>query len=288
MSKRTADRHGSDRPSPILAILALVWATLGGHAIDFKTVTLAWDPSPGPDVAGYRIYYTLTGGDTQVLDVGDVTTASVSELMAGETYSFYATCYNLAGLESEPSNSIEYTVPTSTPDNTAPVAEPLNLSTAYDTPLEVTLAGSDPEGDPLRFEIVTVPEHGSLTGLPPNLIYLPATDFAGPDGFTFLVRDGSLASDPATVSITVLPREEDPEPDPLPCIIGTVLVEEGTLITWRSIVGASYRVWNKDSLFDSGWSPLSDVIVAADTEMVYLDSVDVAVVPGRYYTVTRE
>jgi hypothetical protein len=77
-------------------------------------VTLAWDPNSEPDVAGYRIYYGTAGtGFNTVANVGNFTSFVVDDLQPGQTYAFYATCYNTSGLESEPSNVVEYTVPES-------------------------------------------------------------------------------------------------------------------------------------------------------------------------------
>src|SRR4030095_9503866 len=46
-------------------------------------------------------------------------------------------------------------------------------------------------------------DHGMLSGTRPNLTYTPAPGFSGADSFTYVVRDGTVRSDPATVSITV-------------------------------------------------------------------------------------
>lgn len=202
-------------------VVAFCWATQLGHAIDLRSVTLAWDASTGPDVAGYRLYYYPVGqrAASQVVDVGDVTTASIDELIPGWTYEFHATCYNTAGLESDPSNTVEYTVPESPPGNQAPVAESLELWVPHNTTVEFTLVGSDPDDDPLSFVVVTGPEHGMLEGQAPHLSYTPATDYAGPDAFMFQVHDGLLVSEVATVSIVVLPPDVPPDPAP-PEIIG--------------------------------------------------------------------
>ena len=49
----------------------------------------------------------------------------------------------------------------------------------------VELYGEDPDGDPLKFEIVSLPIHGTLDGTPPNLSYLPATNYHGEDSFEY-------------------------------------------------------------------------------------------------------
>jgi hypothetical protein len=79
-------------------------------------VTLAWDASPSSGVSGYRIYYGKTSGIyTGLMDVGNVTTASVPGLSAGATYYFAIVAYNAAVVLSDFSNGINYTVPGGTP-----------------------------------------------------------------------------------------------------------------------------------------------------------------------------
>ena len=67
----------------------------------------------------------------------------------------------------------------------------------------ILLSGSDANNDVLTFAVVDGPAHGTLTGTPPSVSYIPATDYAGPDSFTFKVNDGAADSELATVSLTV-------------------------------------------------------------------------------------
>lgn len=77
-----------------------------------QSVTLAWDASPGSDIAGYNVYYrTTSGSSSQPLDVGNVTTATVPNLTDSTTYFFSVTAYNTARLESQRSNEVSYTTP---------------------------------------------------------------------------------------------------------------------------------------------------------------------------------
>ena len=94
--------------------------------------------------------------------------------------------------------------------NDAPVANPQSVSTAEDTAKAITLSGSDIEGSPLTYEVLTPPAHGSLSGSAPNLTYTPAANYNGPDSFSFKVNDGTVDSSPATVSITVTPVNDAP------------------------------------------------------------------------------
>jgi VCBS repeat-containing protein len=95
----------------------------------------------------------------------------------------------------------------------APTADDQAVSTDEDTPVAITLTGSDPESEPLTFSIVVGPSNGALTGTPPNVTYTPDADFTGPDSFTFQVEDPSGGTDTGTVSITVDPVNDAPVVD---------------------------------------------------------------------------
>ncbi|MBN2593169.1 MAG: tandem-95 repeat protein [Sedimentisphaerales bacterium] len=94
--------------------------------------------------------------------------------------------------------------------NKQPVAEPFSVTTKEDTPVSITLKGSDQDEDPLTYSVITEPAHGRLTGTAPSLSYDPERDFNGQDSFTFEVNDGKVDSDAATVSITVTPGNDPP------------------------------------------------------------------------------
>ena len=84
-----------------------------------------------------------------------------------------------------------------------PTADDQSVFTPEDTPLDITLTATDPEGQALNYSIETSPANGSLSGTAPNLTYTPNTGFSGSDSFTFTADDGTNTSDPATVSIGV-------------------------------------------------------------------------------------
>jgi hypothetical protein len=99
------------------------------------------------------------------------------------------------------------------PDN-PPVAYSDSVTTNENTSVAITLTGSDPDGDTLFYEVLTDPGHGELSGSVPDLTYTPATDYSGPDSFSFRViavrdddDDGTyesvVPSDPATIEILV-------------------------------------------------------------------------------------
>jgi hypothetical protein len=97
--------------------------------------------------------------------------------------------------------------------NDAPVASAQSVTTARDTAVAITLAGSDVDGNPLTFSVVTPPAHGSLSGAAPSLTYTPDSGYVGPDSFTFKANDSTVDSNIATVSITITPVNNAPVAD---------------------------------------------------------------------------
>jgi hypothetical protein len=76
--------------------------------------------------------------------------------------------------------------------------------------LAIILSGSDPDNDPLTFEIATSPNNGQLSGTSPDLLYTPNTNYHGQDSLSFIASDGTGDSLPATVTLTVNPVNDAP------------------------------------------------------------------------------
>jgi hypothetical protein len=91
-----------------------------------------------------------------------------------------------------------------------PVAHPQTVTTAANTAVNILLTGSDPDGDSLTFRIQTPPSNGTLSGLPPQLIYTPKAGFSGSDSFIFYAEDGRAQSNLAPISIIVTPIPNQP------------------------------------------------------------------------------
>ena len=93
----------------------LFFVLLHNPVLATQSVAMAWNPSSGTNVMGYKVYYGVASrAYTSVIDVGNATNATISGLVEGVTYYFAATAYSILGLESQYSSEVSYTVPGAT------------------------------------------------------------------------------------------------------------------------------------------------------------------------------
>ena len=122
------------------------------------------------------------------------------------------------------------------PVNDVPVAVIDSYTTLEGTTLNVTAPGvlgndTDVDGNPLTAVKVTDPSHGTLTlNTNGSFVYTPAPLFSGTDSFTYKANDGTVASAPVAVSITVNPTNVAPVLSP----IGNKTVSEGASLTFTA------------------------------------------------------
>src|SRR6185503_2529999 len=80
-----------------------------------------------------------------------------------------------------------------------PVNDPPHVSNQTyalleDTSFAFSIEATDPDGDPLNYEIQHNPSRGVLSGVAPQLTYLPKTNFFGDDYCEFRIVDSHGAS----------------------------------------------------------------------------------------------
>ena len=89
----------------------------------------------------------------------------------------------------------------------APVCPPeLNVTTRQDAPARLPSSPcTDPQGRPLRLEVVQPPAHGAVSGPDPagGLTYAPARRFRGQDAFVVRASNGLAVSGPMRLIVTV-------------------------------------------------------------------------------------
>lgn len=102
-----------------VAKTALPPATTPTKSTVSPSVTLAWDISPDPRVAGYNVYEgNASRNYTNTINAGATNALTVRDLVRGATYFFAATCYATNGLESDYSVEVSYSVPAPLPPPT--------------------------------------------------------------------------------------------------------------------------------------------------------------------------
>lgn len=96
-----------------LSLLGMTGCASSDSAPTSGTATLSWDANGGPDLAGYKIYQTMTSGvyGAPIATVTmDFTSYTVTGLETGSTYFFVVTAYNSDGAESSFSNQVGKTI----------------------------------------------------------------------------------------------------------------------------------------------------------------------------------
>ena len=88
-----------------------------------------------------------------------------------------------------------------TPNNQAPVAQNVNVTTTEATAVNITLLGSDPDGDQVIFDFASFPARGDVVLNGQQVAYTPHAGQIGNDTFNFTVTDGQFT---ATGTVTIM------------------------------------------------------------------------------------
>src|SRR3569832_887144 len=119
-----------------MAMIAAVICSAAGHG---ATISLNWHSSTDFHLFGYNVYVTpKAGGETNVVQVGKTSAATLSSLTEGNAYRIYVTAFDADGVESDPSNFVDFT-----PAATAPVTQQhlANVTLAWESATGSDLAG---------------------------------------------------------------------------------------------------------------------------------------------------
>lgn len=83
----------------------IVYTSLGGSQP--QSATLTWNANTESDLAGYRLYQSTTSGTYgSPIEVGNVTSYAVNNLVSGTRYYFRLTAVDTSGNESSPSSEV--------------------------------------------------------------------------------------------------------------------------------------------------------------------------------------
>lgn len=95
-------------------------------------------------------------------------------------------------------------------DDDPPSVNDVAASTDEDVAVDITLDGSDPDGDTLTYSIVSNPSNGSVVIGADTATYTPNANYNGTDAFTYKTNDGTTDSNTATVTVTVVAVNDPP------------------------------------------------------------------------------
>lgn len=183
------------RVIPALLMLLLI----GTAEAEAGRITLAWDPSPEPDVAGYIVSYgTSPGQHTTFVDVGNVTSYEILGLTNGVTYYLGVRAYSVDLLQSEVSAEVSG-IPTNLPPT---ITAPADITVRRGAVL-LTVTASDPDLDVLTFSAVGLPSGLSINPATGVVSGEVAVDGVGEHVVTVTASDGAAsASDDFILTVT--------------------------------------------------------------------------------------
>ncbi len=184
-----------------------------------------------------------------------------------------------------------------TPVNLPPRAFSRAVTGAVNEAVIISLAGWDPNGDPVNFQITSPPTNGALYqytasgrgGLitspntavsdPFRVVFSPSPDsFGAPyTTFSFVAGDGQYASSPATATVTVLPP---------PLVQSAGFAQTGTpgfALSFDGLSNVNYAVQASTNLVT--WSRLGNATQPAPGQFFFLDT-SATNWPRRFYRVT--
>ena len=113
------------------------------------------------------------------------------------------------------------------PVNDPPVVSDCFYTISEDTQKIIVLNASDVDNEYLTYSIENYPAHGRITGIPPNLIYIPEPDYTGTDEFTFKANDGLIDSQSARCQIQILSMNDNPSANDM-----TLTITENQALTF--------------------------------------------------------
>ncbi len=151
--------------------------------------------------------FTPPSNGTAVFDENGVFTYTPDPDFIGVDSFTYEICDN-----GEPilcaTGMVVITVGSDEPSNNPPVAVDDSATTPPDTPISIPILGndSDPDGDNITIEFVSVPGHGTAEIVDGEVLYTPEDGYEGDDFFSYIICDDGtpILCDTAYVTIQIM------------------------------------------------------------------------------------
>jgi hypothetical protein len=227
-----------------------------------SSVTLAWDASPDASVTGYRIYYgPATASYTNSASLGNVTNATLTNLVAGTTYFIAATALDAIGLESDFSNETTYTVPT-TSTNQPPsiVSQPASQTVVVggNVSFSVTASGTGPLSYQWRRN------GANLAGATSATLSLTGVTTNQAGNYRVVVNNlvGTATSSAAVLTVALLPVTSNTAP--VLAAVADRIIHSGTLLMITNVASDTDVPANAFTFSLNAGAPTAASIGAAD------------------------
>jgi phosphodiesterase/alkaline phosphatase D-like protein len=217
----------------VAILLSLVGTTAPALATD---VRLAWDASTSENIAGYKVYVGSSSGNynAPILLTGDQTTYTVLGL-AGGTWYFSVTAYDIDGNESAFSNEVSIVLESA--DSTPPVISGVTGSGI--TAIAATISWTTNEASDTQIDYGLTTAYGSSTTLNSSLVTSHSqslTSLTASTTYYYRVRSSDAAGNLATAGpyffTTAAPSDTTP-----PTISGvgsSSITASGATIGWTT------------------------------------------------------
>ena len=235
-------------------------------------VTVAWDPNPETNIAGYNVYYGIVGsGVTNKVSPGTTTQQQVISLQPQTPYWFYVTAFNTAGLESDPSQVLAYTTPVNqSPTVTLGADRIAIIPGTISINAQATDDYLNPSNLTTTWSQISGPATAAVSG---GATLNPALQFSVAGTYTFrvTVNDGNTS---AFDEVTLLAYQKITTPPPgavVPDIQGVFPTVDGMVIQWDSAPNAAYRITHKNSLNETTWRIVANNIASQGGTTYWVD-----------------
>jgi hypothetical protein len=100
-------------------------------------------------------------------------------------------------IENEPNENNQTTPSKSNQPTSKRVCGPIN------TKINIRLTNSNNDNNSTTYIVSTQPQHGTLSGKSPNLIYTPEENYVGPDSFTYKIDSDQIENNEASADVLV-------------------------------------------------------------------------------------
>jgi Big-like domain-containing protein/HYR domain-containing protein/fibronectin type III domain protein len=150
--------------------------------------SLAWDPSPSANVAGYRVRYGSTPlAYTTIIDAGANFATQLNGLPAGQTYYFVVDAYDAAGDASGPSNQLTVIVDAEPTPPTVTTSGNLTLAATSAAGAIASFTASATLADGTSVPVSCAPVSGSMFPLGATTVTCSAISPSGVTGTATLI-----------------------------------------------------------------------------------------------------